>query len=74
VDTGPGQDAGSRLGATAAGRTSMFFLREGFALLTIAGAGGASNQFIDVAVNSATPCTGPGRPFTPFGTWSVTVP
>jgi hypothetical protein len=73
-DTAPGQDAGSRLGATAANETTFFFLRDGFALSTTAGPGGAANQFVEAAVNSVTPCTGPGRPFVLFGTWSVTIP
>ena len=74
VDTAPGQDAGSRLGATAAGQTSIFFLREAFALSPVAGPGGLSNLLVELPVNSRVPCSGPGRPFTPFGTWNVSIP
>jgi len=73
VDSGTGEDAGSRVGATAAGQTAYLFLRDGFALDPAAGPGGASRLSSDAAVNSLTPCTGAGRPFTTFGTWSMTV-
>jgi hypothetical protein len=74
VDSGAGADAGSRVGATAAGETTIFFLRGGSVLDTTAGPGGASRLFSDAAVNSTIACTGSGRPFTSFGTWSVTIP
>jgi hypothetical protein len=74
VDSGPGRDAGSRAGVTAAGYTSILYLRDGFVLSTVAGPGGAADAFLDLAVNSSVPCTGPGRPFSPFGTWSMTIP
>ena len=74
IDAAPGKDAGSRLGATANGHTGYLFLREGFALDPVPGPGGASNLFADELLNSASACTGAGRPFIPFGTWSTTVP
>lgn len=74
VDSGTSEDAGSRVGATAASQTAYLFLRDGFALDPAAGPGGASNLSSDVVLNSLVPCTGAGRPYTPFGTWSITVP
>jgi hypothetical protein len=32
----------------------------------------STTTFVDAAVNSAQPC--PGRPYTSFGTWSLTLP
>jgi hypothetical protein len=69
IDSGPTRDAGTRFGATIADTTSEFFLRDGFALSTIAG---TAKKFVDVPVDNKTPC--PNRPFTPFGTWSRTLP
>lgn len=74
IDGAPGRDAGSRVGATAAGQTGYLFLREGFLLDPAPGPGGAADLFLDEPVNSASACTGAGRPFTPFGTWSATIP
>ncbi len=68
IDSGRGRNAGSRFGATIGGETD-YFLREGLALATGAG---ASRLFIDKTVNSAVAC--PERPFTPFGAWSLTLP
>jgi predicted outer membrane repeat protein len=73
VDIAPA-DAGSRIGATAAGQTNYLFLRDSFVLDPVPGPGGASNLFLDELVNSASLCSGAGRPFTPFGTWSATIP
>ena len=73
VDKATGGDAGSRAGLTAAGVTEYLFLRDGFALNAVAGSGGASDLAADAAVNSAVACTGAGRPFTPFGTWSASI-
>ena len=69
VDAGPGRDAGSRLQLTLAGSTSSYFLRNTFALSTVAG---SARQSLDAKVNSTASC--PARPFVPFGTWSVVVP
>jgi hypothetical protein len=69
VDTGAGRDAGSRFDATIGGTTSDYFLRSGSALSTTAG---SSQKSADVFVNIAAPC--PVRPFTSFGTWSITLP
>ena len=69
VDTGKRKDAGSRFVATIGGANNNYFLRSGFAL---ASAAGTSKQSVNVAVSDASAC--PGRPFTPFGTWSATVP
>ncbi len=74
VDSGTGADAGSRVGATTAGQTGYLFLRDGFTLDPTAGPGGASNASSDVTLDNSVPCTGAGRPYTAFGTWSITVP
>lgn len=37
------------------------------------GAGKGADAGVEVGVTSATPCTGPGRPFVEFGTWSATI-
>ena len=62
--------ANSALSASFADGTSPFFLRTGFALTTSPGSG--PKRTIDVAVDSKAAC--PGRPFKPFGTWSITFP
>jgi streptogramin lyase len=69
VDGGAGRDAGSRFDATIDGSDDTYFLRSGFALDKTAG---SSRVSTDVAVNSLAPC--PARPFSPFGTWSGTLP
>ena len=69
IDSGAGRDAGSRLPLTFAGTTSTYFLRNAFALSTVAG---SERQPLDVKINSKSAC--PARPFVPFGTWSVVVP
>jgi uncharacterized repeat protein (TIGR01451 family) len=69
IDSGTGRDAGSRFGATIGGGNSNYFARTALALATAAG---NSKQLIDVAVNNQSAC--PGRPFTPFGTWSMVLP
>ena len=71
VDSGPGRDASSRVGATHSGNTKDFFLRDSFALDSTAG---SSRFFIDEFVDSSAACSGSGRPFTPFGTWSIPAP
>jgi hypothetical protein len=68
IDSGKRKDAGSRFDATIGGTNSNYFLRTGLALATTAG---NAQQFIDVPVNDASAC--PGRAFTPFGTWSVSL-
>jgi hypothetical protein len=69
IDSGSQRDAGTRFGATIADTPSAFFLRDGFALSTTAG---TAKKFVDVPVDNKTPC--PNRPFTLFGTWSLTLP
>ena len=66
IDKGARADAGSRFDATI-GSNSDYFLRTGFALSTTVG---SARTFIDEALDSSVPC--PNRPFTPFGTWSIT--
>jgi len=58
--------ANSRFGATIAGTASEYFLRDGFALSTLAGPG--PKKTIDVFVDRLVG----GNPFKPFGTWSKT--
>jgi hypothetical protein len=65
IDTGANRDAGSRFSATIGGVTADHFLRNDFALNTVAG---SSRRFIDVFVNRKVG----GNPFKPFGTWSKT--
>jgi hypothetical protein len=62
--------ANSGLGGTDGEVIPNVFLRSGFVLATTPGPG--PKQTIDVSVDTTTPC--PNRPFTPFGTWSVTLP
>lgn len=68
IDSGSARDAGSRFDATIGSDTKDYFLRSGFALSPTAG---TSRTFIGVFVNSSAPC--PARPFTSFGTWSLTL-
>jgi streptogramin lyase len=68
IDSGTTKDAGSRFGATIGDGTANYFLRSGSVLNTAAG---SSKLSLDVTVNSAVACSAP-RPFTAFGTWSVT--
>lgn len=58
--------ANSRFGATIGAATNDYFLLDGFALGTAAGAG--AKKTIDVFVDRAAG----GNPFKPFGTWSKT--
>jgi YVTN family beta-propeller protein len=67
VDTGSTRDAGSRFNATIGSNTDAYHLRTAFQLSTTEG---ASRESIDVFVNNSAAC--PSRPFTPFGTWSIT--
>jgi hypothetical protein len=67
VDKGANADAGSRFDATIGASNSNYYLRTGFALSTTAGSARTS---IDEALDSSVPC--PTRPFTAFGTWSIT--
>jgi hypothetical protein len=64
--------ANSRFDATIDGSSNSFYLRDGFTLSN--SAGGGPQKTIDVFVHSQTPCSGTGRPFKPFGTWSYTLP
>ena len=65
IDSGSSRDAGSRFGST----IGDYFMRDESALDTAAG---TARQSVDAPVNSKIPC--PGRPFTPFGSWSTTLP
>lgn len=62
----PRGTAGGRFDATSGSSTANYYLRTGFALSTAAGTARTS---IDQFVNSSVGCS--GRPFTPFGTWSI---
>jgi hypothetical protein len=62
--------ATSRFDATLGGAAGGFFLSPGFALTNGAGIGPKST--VDVPLNKNVAC--PGRPFQPFGTWSITLP
>ena len=65
VDSGSGRDAGSRLGATIAGKAQTYFLRTNGVLDAAAG---SSRSFVNMAAGKT--CS----PFKPFGTWTVTLP
>jgi uncharacterized repeat protein (TIGR03803 family) len=67
IDTGSARDAGSRFDATLSGSNVDYYLRKTFNLSATAG---TSRTSIDKYVDSSAPC--PGRPFTAFGTWSIT--
>lgn len=67
VDTGSRRDAGTRFDATIDGDEVDFFLGGGLVLSPVAG---ASRLVIDKVVNAKLPC--PARPFTPFGSWTIT--
>ena len=68
IDTGTSRDAGSRFGAAINdGGINNYYLRPGFILSRTAG---ASKTSVDKFVDSSAPC--PDRPFTAFGTWSIT--
>ena len=68
IDAGPTRDAGSRFDATINRYTKDYFLREG---LTLGTAAGTSRLSIDKFVNSSVACSGSGRPFTSFGTFTL---
>jgi hypothetical protein len=69
IDTGAGRDAGSRFDATITPDTAkVYFLRGAFALSTLAG---TSRLSIDKFVNSSVACSGSGRPYTSFGTFTA---
>ncbi len=67
IDKGARADAGSRFDATIGGLNSNYYLRIGSALSTAAGSARTS---IDATPLDSSAC--PARPFTPFGTWSIT--
>jgi hypothetical protein len=69
VDSGGGRDAGSRFDATIDGAARDFFLRSGFSLSEMAG---TSRVVRHTPVDSTVAC--PDRPYTPFGTWRLTLP
>ena len=64
--------ADSQFDATIDGSSNIFYLRDGFTLSNSAGRGPLKT--IDVFVDSQASCSGTGRPFKPFGTWSYTLP
>jgi hypothetical protein len=64
-----GQGLGSHFDATFYGVTSSYFLRDGFGLGTTPD---FTPKTIDLALDSKKPC--PTRPYTPLGTWSITLP
>jgi hypothetical protein len=64
--------ANSRFDVIIDGSPNGFYLRDGFTLSNSAGPG--PQKTIDVFVDSQAPCSGTGRPFKPFGTWSYTLP
>jgi hypothetical protein len=68
IDSGASRDAGSRIevGFGTPLPALFGFLRNGFTLNLFPG---SSRLSVDTPVDDDTPC--PGRPFTPFGTWSV---
>src|SRR5205823_2146624 len=68
VDTGSARDADSRLGATIDQAAKTLHVRTGAVLSETAGTAKTS---ADATVTSAQPCTGTGRPYTSFGTWST---
>jgi len=69
IDSGPSRDAGTRFDATIGASTSNYYARGGFQLDKTAG---SSKLSIDKFVDNSAPC--PNRPFTEFGTWSMTQP
>jgi hypothetical protein len=69
MDSGITRNAGSRFDATIDGVSTDFLLRTAFVLSETAG---TSRTFVDAAVDNRQPC--PGRPYTPFGTWRMTLP
>jgi hypothetical protein len=69
VDDGPSHDAGTRFGATIGAGTSSYFARLASALDVVAG---TARNSVDVLVQSTSAC--PSRPFTPLGTWGITLP
>jgi hypothetical protein len=62
--------ANSRFDATINGATNDYFPRDASSLGLTPGPG--PKKTIDVFVDSKQPC--PNRPFTPFSTWSITLP
>jgi hypothetical protein len=71
IDSGKTADAGSRVRASLETDKSTFYLRSGTPL-ALSSTAGTAKQFIDVQVDSKQKC--PNRPFSPIGTWSVTIP
>jgi uncharacterized repeat protein (TIGR01451 family) len=63
------RDAGSRFDATIAGTDSNYFLRSTLALATTAG---SAKESIDAPIDDGVAC--PSRPYTAFGTWTITLP
>jgi hypothetical protein len=62
--------ANSDFGATIGALTKNYYLLNRSTLSTSVGSG--PRQTVDTSVNNKAAC--PARPFTPFGTWSITLP
>lgn len=62
--------ASSRFGGTIGGTAKSYYLVNHFALSTSAGSG--PKQTADIFLDNKATC--PGRQFTPFGTWHITLP
>jgi len=69
IDDGAARDAGTRVDATITGIASSYFSRLGSLLSTSAG---STRSTVEVQVTSQASC--PNRPFSPLGTWNVTMP
>jgi hypothetical protein len=67
IDSGSRRDAASRFGLDVDGTGVTYYLRATSMLATTPG---STRLFVDKTVNSAIGCS--SRPYTPFGTWSVT--
>ncbi len=65
-----GAEANSDFGATIGGVAKNYYLLNGSILSTSAGPG--PEQTVEVFLNNKAAC--PGRRFTPFGTWRITLP
>jgi len=69
IDSGKKRGAGTRFDARVRGADNDYFVRSGFNLGVTPD---SSRQFVDVFVDNRVEC--PGRPFQPFGTWSILLP
>ncbi|HKA55499.1 MAG TPA: choice-of-anchor Q domain-containing protein, partial [Candidatus Binatia bacterium] len=71
TDSGAQRDAGSRVAVAREGESTTYFLRSGTPPQLKAQAGTA-RRTAEIGVDSKVAC--PNRPFSPFGTWTVSVP